>query len=172
AVARQHQTTTHVVHREDDALGERGVFIHPSDGDIVGRPYALEVGRGNGGQTSGPLGDRRDRRRGHHLERRRVPRPELEGQGSLVQEKPQPTEDGGTALARGRLHRRDGRVIEEIDDEGRIVDRRQRQLLAISTEGGRVDDQIGRGRRRVLERRDDEFRREPIERLPQIRRGD
>jgi len=39
----QHETTTHVVHGEDDALRERGVFIHPSVGDIVGRSRALEV---------------------------------------------------------------------------------------------------------------------------------
>src|SRR5438552_12526325 len=108
---------------------------------------------------SGPFGDRRHRGRGHHLERRGLPGPELEGQRGLMQEQPQPTEDGRTALARGRLHRGDGRVVEEIDDEGRVVDRRQRQLLAIDTEGGRVDDEIGRGRRRVLEWRDDELRR-------------
>ena len=39
AVARQHETASHVVHRQHDALRESSEFIHGSSaGGIVGRP--------------------------------------------------------------------------------------------------------------------------------------
>ena len=85
---------------------------------------------------SGSLGDRRERGRRHDLERRRMPRPHLEGQGRLVQEESEPAEGGGAALARGHLHRRDGRVVQEVDDEGLGVERRQRELLAVARQAG------------------------------------
>jgi hypothetical protein len=51
AVARQHQTASHVVHGQDDALRERGEFIHSGDSSasgIVGRTKALEEPGSNG----------------------------------------------------------------------------------------------------------------------------